>query len=368
MAKNKLLSFILLYPISKVYGSVMAIRNLLFERGILKQHEFNLPVIVVGNISMGGSGKTPHTEYIVDSLKQEYHIGVLSRGYKRKTHGFVLATAQSHVDDIGDEPYQIYHKFKDYGIMMAVCEKRVNGIQEMTQIDPSLDLIVLDDAFQHRYVKPSISVVLMEFSRPPYEDNLLPFGHLREPMSALNRADVVIVTKCPEDMKPMDTRVFKTQLNLFPYQKLLFSRYEYQSIQPVFPEEIPLHERIQLNSLTSADAILTVTGVANPKPFVKYLRKYSAKVRIKRYADHHHFTHADMDSILSKYTTMSGVKKIIITTEKDAVRLKNNPYLPHQLRKCIYYLPIKVSFSDFNNHSLKEILQQLLRTNHRLKH
>ncbi len=368
MAKNKILSLLLLYPISKIYGWAMAIRNAMFERGMLKQKEFDVPVIVVGNISMGGSGKTPHTEYIVNTLKNEFHLGVLSRGYKRKTHGFVLATPQSHVDDIGDEPYQIYHKFIDSGVMVAVCEKRVNGIVEMRHIDPELNLIVLDDAFQHRYVNPSISVVLMEYSRPPYKDHMLPYGRLREPMSALNRADVVIVTKCPPGMKPMETRIFKQQLNLFPYQKLLFSNYVYQRLTPMFPENMPAHTRLQLSDLTAADSILAVAGVANPRPFIKQLRTYKAKVRIKSYADHHHFSHSDMTAILQKFTDMSGKKKIVVTTEKDAMRLRNNPYFPHELRNCTYYLPITVSFADYNDMSLEEILTQLLRTDRRLKH
>lgn len=364
MAKSKILSLLLLYPISKIYGWVMAVRNAMFDRGIfLKQQKTDIPVIVVGNISMGGAGKTPHSEYIVDHLRHHYKIGVLSRGYKRKTHGFVLATPNSHVDDIGDEPYQIYHKFKNAGVTVAVCEDRVKGIAEMRRLVPGLNLIVLDDAFQHRYVKPTLSVVLMEYNRPAFTDHMLPYGRLREPMSALNRADIVIVTKCPQDMKPMETRIFKTQLNLFPYQKLLFSEYQYRPIEPVFPEEIEPSSRIRLADLTSDDAVLAVTGVANPRPFVRKLRCYDAKVRIKRYADHHRFTHADMQSILEKFTTMSGEIKIIVTTEKDAVRLKNNPYFPPELHKLTYYMPITVKFGEeYNEATLDQVLQQLLRT------
>lgn len=367
MAKSKILSLILLYPISKIYGWVIAVRNAMFNRGLLTQHEFDIPVIVVGNISMGGAGKTPHSEYIVDHLRHNHRIGVLSRGYKRKTHGFVLATPDSHVDDIGDEPYQIYHKFKDKGVTVAVCEDRVKGIAEMRRLMPDINLIVLDDAFQHRYVKPSLSVVLMEYNRPAYADHMLPYGRLREPMSALNRADVVIVTKCPSDMKPVETRIFKTQLNLFPYQKLLFSGYRYLPIKPVFADQVSPSRRIILSDLTAEDSILAVTGVANPRPFVRQLRCYKAKIRIKRYADHHRFTHSDMQSILEKFTSMSGRRKIIVTTEKDAVRLKNNPYFPPELRSRTYYLPIAVDFpADYNETELDQVLLQLLRTDHAL--
>lgn len=367
MAKNRLLSFFLLYPISKVYGWVMAIRNMMFEKGMLRQEEFDIPVVVVGNITMGGAGKTPHTEYIVDALKRDFKIGVLSRGYKRKTKGFVLASNDCHVDDIGDEPYQIYQKFKNEGVVVAVCEKRSDGIREMRRLHPELNMIVLDDAFQHRYVKPSVSVVLMEYGRPAYEDHLLPFGRLREPIRALNRADIVIVTKCPEDMKPMETRIFKTHLNLFPYQKLLFSSYHYLPMKPVFPDSIPVGMATRLEYLTKEDSILAVTGVANPRPFLRQLRKYAAKVRIKRYADHHHFSHSDMNSILHKFTTMSGKKKILVTTEKDAVRLRTNPYFPPELREVSYYVPIEVSFKEYNERSLREVIMQLVRTKNTLK-
>lgn len=360
MARNKLLSFVLLYPISKIYGCVMAIRNVMFDRGIfLKQQEADVPIVVVGNISVGGAGKTPHTEYIVSRLCRSYKIGVLSRGYKRKTSGFVLATPNSHVDDIGDESYQIYHKFRSHGVTVAVCEDRVKGIAELHRLNPDINLVVLDDAFQHRYVKPTVSVVLMEYNRPAFNDHMLPFGRLREPISSLNRADIVIVTKCPEEMKPMETRIFKTKLNLFPYQKLFFSSYKYLPVEPAFPNEASLIKHLKLSDLTSNDAILSITGVANPKPFILHLKSFEAKVRIKRYGDHHRFTHADMQSILEKYNTMSGNRKVIITTEKDAVRLKSNPYFPPELRAVTYYLPITVTFEDeFNEGVLEQTIQQ----------
>lgn len=369
MAKNKLLSALVLYPVSKIYGWVMAIRNLMFDKGILlKQHSFDIPVVVVGNIAMGGAGKTPHTEYIVNALRPYYRIGVLSRGYKRRTHGFLLASPQSTVTDLGDESYQIYRKFGHHGVMVAVCENRVEGIRRMREADPSLNLIVLDDAFQHRYVKPSVSVVLMEHSRPPYEDHLLPLGHLREPMSALNRADIVVVSKCPDDMKPMETRIFKEHLNLFPYQTLHFSNYIYQELQPLFPESIPQSKRLRLSGLTQQDFALAVTGVANPVPFIRHLRSDGAKVKIKRYPDHHAFSHSDLQSILRKFSSMKGKRKILITTEKDAMRLIDSPYFPEELRPYSYYLPISVGFDPrYNEYRLEDTLGQQLRTARTLK-
>ena len=224
MAQNKVLSALLLWPLSRIYGAVISVRNLLFEIGILKQTSFDVPVIVVGNIAVGGTGKTPHTEYIINLLHSHYNIGVLSRGYKRKTKGYFLATDNVTPSQIGDEPYQMYRKFGQY-VTIAVCENRCQGIRNMLASNPNINLIILDDAFQHRYVKPKFSIVLTEFSRPIYNDHLMPLGRLREPIHSLNRADIVIVTKCPEGMKPIEYREFKNNLNLYPYQNLYFSTY-----------------------------------------------------------------------------------------------------------------------------------------------
>lgn len=362
MAKRGILSYILLKPISYVYGWVMAVRNAMFDRGLLKQQEFDIPVITVGNISVGGSGKTPHTEYLLEALNSEYRVGMLSRGYKRRTKGFVLATENTHVEDIGDEPYQIFQKFKNRNVMVAVCEKRVEGIEKMREINPDLELIVLDDAFQHRYVKPRLSIVLMEYNRPAFMDSMLPFGRLREPMSALNRADVIVITKCPETMAPIQRRIIEDSLNLFPYQKLLFSRYEYLKPKAVFKDAKDL-QQLNLEDLRETDTLLSVTGVANPRPFVRKLRTYRAKVKIKCFSDHHNFTSSDMLAIQEKFDTMKGQRKYIITTEKDAMRLMNNPYFPHSLRKYIYYLPIRVTFEDHSDTPLDVVVKQRLRNN-----
>ena len=346
MARNRLLSLLLLYPISRLYGLGVAIRNRMFEQGILKQQEFSVPVVVVGNIAMGGTGKTPHVEYIIEALMDNYNIGVLSRGYKRSTKGFVLATPQSRPEDIGDESYQIYRKFGPK-ITVAVCEKRVVGINRMLEINPKINLILLDDAFQHRYVKPSVSIVLTEHNRPVFRDSLLPYGRLREKRSALNRADIVVVTKCPPDMKPMQYRIFEENMNLFPFQKLYFSRYNYGHLVPVFPdavEDIP-----SFDTLVPGTPLLLVTGVANPKPFARFLRRRKAKVKLKRFGDHHNFTASDMQEIQKEFNLLPGDNKFIVTTEKDAVRLFNNPYFPHALKSKIFYVPIKVMFIDRSN-------------------
>lgn len=349
---------LLLYPISRLYGVGIAARNKMFEYGMLKQQEFDVPIVVVGNIAMGGTGKTPHVEYIVGSFLGRYNIGVLSRGYKRATKGFVLATPQSRPEDIGDESYQIYRKFGP-DITVAVCEKRSEGIRKMREINPKLDMIILDDAFQHRYVKPSASVILTEYNRPVFMDKLLPYGRLREPARALNRADIVVVTKCPPDMKAMDYRIFEENLKLFPYQKLYFSRYNYGHLVPIFPEEA--HDIPALDHQGADTSILVVTGVANPKPFVRFLRRHKAKVKLKRFTDHHNFTSSDMEEIARLYDELQGKNKFIITTEKDAVRILNNPYFPHRLKKSIFYVPIKVEFIDRGEPDFTSGLEKTIR-------
>ena len=196
---NGLFKNLVLLPCSKMYGFITFMRNQFFEWKILPQHSLDVPVIVVGNMAVGGTGKTPHTEYIVENLRHSFHIAVLSRGYKRKTKGFVLATPNSKPTDIGDESYQIYHKFKGK-VTVAVCEDRVAGIKELIGLFPEINLIVLDDAFQHRYVKPTVSIVLTEFNRPLYKDKMLPYGRLREPLRGLHRANIVVASKCPENI------------------------------------------------------------------------------------------------------------------------------------------------------------------------
>ena len=254
---------------SKLYGLGVGMRNLMFKWHILKQREFPVPVVVVGNIGVGGTGKTPHTEYVIDLLRYKYRIGMLSRGYKRKTKGFVLATRRSSPLDIGDEPYQIYQKFGS-DITVAVCEDRCAGIEEMLRLDPKINLIVLDDAFQHRYVKPTVSIVLTEFNNPVFYDRLLPLGRLREPQSSIYRADMVVVTKCPEQLQPLEYRIFKNSLKLFPFQKLFFSRFDYPALRPLFPDYVPT--TLHLSWLSSADTIYVLSGIANPKPLVRYLK------------------------------------------------------------------------------------------------
>lgn len=359
--KRSVIANFFLTPLSWLYGLGVWLRNLFFKWKLLKQRRFDVPVVVIGNLAVGGTGKTPHTEMVISMLRYKYNIGVLSRGYKRRTKGFVLATRRSSPLDIGDEPYQIYHKF-DGQVAVAVCEDRCTGIEEMLKINPRINLIVLDDAFQHRYVKPAVSIVLTEFNRPVFMDKLLPLGRLREPVSALNRADMVVVTKCPTDLRPLEYRIFKNNLNLIAFQKLYFSSFVYEPLRPVFPDDVPDGEDIpRLDWLGNKDELLALAGIANPRPFIKYLKKSGAKVTVSLFSDHHNFTRKDMALIADQYAQLKGDRNYIITTEKDAVRLANNPYYPPNLKPFTFYLPIKVVMDNQTSGSFADDLDKLIR-------
>lgn len=333
---------LLLKPLSFAYGAVTATRNKMFDCGMLEQRRFDIPVLVVGNIAVGGTGKTPHVEYLIDLLRSKYRIGVLSRGYNRRTKGFVLASDESSARQIGDEPFQIYRKFGHLGVMVAVCEDRARGIDRMREIDPQLNLIILDDAFQHRYVKPTLSIVLTEHSRPVYEDEMMPAGRLREGAGALNRADIVIVTKCPDTMKQIDYRIFTKNMGLYPWQQLYFSKYTYGDLVPLFPNEVT--HQPQLDRMTDRDTIVVVAGIANPRPFIKHIRQSRAKVTGLIFSDHHNFRRDDIAAIIAKLKAAPDTRRaIVVTTEKDAMRLRDFPGLPSGLKRRIFYVPIAVN-------------------------
>lgn len=350
----------LLTPVSWIYGAVAGVRNWMFESNILKSTEYNIPIIGVGNLTVGGAGKTPHVEYIVSHLSEDYNVAVLSRGYKRKTKGFVLANFKSTPATIGDEPYQIYQKFNGR-VVVAACESRRKGIEELMRLHPEIQVIVLDDSFQHRYVKPKISILLTDYSRPFYKDNLLPLGRLRESPRQVNRADMVIVTKCPEDLQPISYRITSKDLDLMKFQKLFFSRYDYGPLKPVFVDDA-LYS-VSIHDLTSKDAVMLLTGIAHPRYFVRHFRAYPFKVVVDHYPDHHDFTKRDIQDIEKKFKNLKGERKIIVTTEKDAVRLMHNPYFPKELKPFTFYQPINVRMlRGVDDHDLIDELKAQIKT------
>ena len=356
---DKILPY-LLRPLSWIYGSAVWVRNKLFDAGVLPVVEYDVPVIGVGNITVGGTGKTPHTEYLVNRFCGTYRVAVLSRGYKRKTKGFIIANSKSTPETIGDEPWQIFNKF-GMRAKVAVCESRRKGISELLKLYPDLELIILDDSFQHRWVKPKISILLMEYDRMINKDHLLPLGRLRESAHEVTRADKVIVTKCPESISPIELRIVTKELDLLKYQKIYFSRYCYEGLKPVFPDEAKFSA--SLFSLGENDSALLLTGIAHPRYFVRHFKGYPFNKKVLHFSDHHDFTRHDILDIEQKFRSMKGERKLIITTEKDAVRLVFNPYFPQELKPFIFYQPISVKMIEgpygHDNDLVKDIISEL---------
>lgn len=337
-----------LLPLSWIYGLGVRIRNRMFKLGILKSRSYDIPVISVGNITVGGSGKTPHVEYLIRLLKDKVKVAVLSRGYKRKSKGYVLAGKDTEMRQIGDEPFQMKTKFPD--IYVAVDKDRCHGIERITGDEASrdTDVILLDDAFQHRYVKPGVNILLIDYHRLIIYDKLLPAGRLREPQSGKARADIVIITKCPRDLKPMEYRVIIKAMNLYPYQQLYFTALEYDSLRPVFCGE----ERL-LESLTKDMNILLLTGIASPKQMIYDLKEYSEHITPLTFPDHHRFSRKDIGRINAVFESLPS-PKMIITTEKDNARLSGMKGLTDEVRHNIYTLPVRIKFmlgqeEEFNN-------------------
>ncbi len=345
----KIIEVLILYPVSLIYKIIVNIRNTMFDLKILKSHEFNLPVISVGNITVGGTGKTPTVEYLVNLLKPSYKIAVLSRGYKRKTKGFLLADTNSTVDQIGDEPLQIKLKFPD--ITVVVSESRVKGIQKLIEMNIGIQVVLLDDAFQHRYVKPGLSILLYDYTQPFLNDTFLPLGKLREHPSQRLRADIILVTKTPDSIKPIDMRILSTNLTLRPYQNLFYSKISYNGLMPVFQNELfTLDTHILREKKFS---ILLVTGIGNPGPLEKYCENISNDIHTIRFPDHHQYTNKDLDKIINSFNDISVKNKIIVTTEKDAVRFRLFECSDKQIKKSFFYYSIEMTIlnnekKDFN--------------------
>ena len=302
---------------------------------------------------MGGTGKTPHTEYLIKLLHDEFQVAVLSRGYKRHTKGFVLSTAESDARSIGDEPYQIQSKFSD--IRVAVDEDRCHGIERLLTLkEPPVEVILLDDAFQHRYVKAGLNILLTDYHRLFCDDTLMPAGRLREPAQAKNRAQIVIVTKCPPDIKPIDYNIITKRLNLFPYQQLYFSSFRYGNLRAVFPDCATVQER-KLSSLQTEEQILLITGIASPDTIIRELEIHTRNIDLLAFSDHHNFSQRDLAQIKERFGKLRKGQRLIVTTEKDATRLIYHQELDDGLKPFIYALPIEVEIlqnqqDNFNQH------------------
>ena len=347
-----------LTPLSWFYGLGVKLRNLLFDMEIRKSHRFNTPIISIGNITVGGTGKTPHVEYLIRLLQDHMRVAVLSRGYKRKSKGFILADNSTTMNDIGDEPFQMKQKFPK--VTVAVDKNRVHGINSLTNNDSkksSIDIVLLDDAFQHRQVKPGVNILLVDYHRLIIYDKLLPAGRLREPMKGKDRADIVIVTKCPKDLKPMEYRVITKAMNLYPYQQLYFSTLEYEELQPVFKDVVELKDLKNYN-------VLLLTGIASPRQMNEDLKPKVKSIIPLTFSDHHSFCQDDIELLNSKFAEMPS-PKCIITTDKDAARLLSVEGMSEEVRRHLYKQPIRISFmqdqEDTFNLQIMSYIQKITR-------
>ncbi len=334
----------LLFPFSIIYWLVTKVRNYLYDCGFFKSTSFNIPIISIGNLSMGGTGKTPHTAYLIEFLKNNYRVATLSRGYGRKTKGFVIANQSITEREIGDEPMLFYNRYGKE-ISVAVCEERVFGIKKLSEIkQPSL--ILLDDAFQHRKVKPHLSILLTEFDALFSEDYLFPMGTLREARKGANRADLIIVTKCSNRLLKKDKDNIRLKLALNNSQKIFFSSIIYSK------NVISSERKIEVLELLNK-SILLITGIANPKLLKNYILENSKNVTHIKFADHYNFNEKDVANILEKFQAIEG-EKIILTTEKDYMRLRSF----NAIASYLYYLPIEIKI-DNKQEFEEEILNKL---------
>ncbi len=336
---------LLLFPFSIIYGIILFIRNKLYDVNILKSKSFDTPIITIGNLSTGGTGKSPHIEFFIRNLKEEFKLATLSRGYKRKTNGYLLANINHKAEDIGDEPKQFKNKFPS--VPVAVDADRRNGIQQLLNTFADLDFILLDDAFQHRKVKASINILLTEFSAPFYKDYILPMGNLRESRSGYKRADIIIVTKCPDVLSPFDLERFKNKIKPLKHQKLYFSYITYGNLIPLnaLAQEKPTYK-------LSDYSVTLISGIANPAALKFHIMRYAKEVNEIQFPDHHFFTDSDIKKVEIKFNAYISKQKIIVTTEKDAMRidLEKFKHLP------IFYIPIEIKF---HLEDQKSILQQI---------
>ena len=359
MSKTRFKTYPLLHPLLWLYGLAVNLRNKLFDKGILKQRKFNIPIICVGNITAGGTGKTPHIEYLIRLLSPQYKVAVISRGYKRKSKGFRIVEVDSEVQNVGDEPLQIKQKYPD--TLVVVDKNRVNAIEKILSIEKAErpDVILLDDGFQHRYVQPSLSIVLVNSHRPVFEDELLPVGLLREPMNRIEDADIVLITKCNSDITSTECKFYEKGLEFYS-NFLFFTTFDYETIQPVFPDFGNVGADLcvcPLNDFQNKHVLL-VAGIASPQPLVEKLQQKTDNLYTHFFPDHHFFTEKDIEIIQKQANSINSDNKIILTTEKDAVRFRTMP-LSDEMKKIMYYIPIQVKFVEEQDMFNDTIIQHI---------
>ncbi len=333
----------------------VALRHKFFNSGILRSTEFDIPIICVGNITVGGTGKTPTVEMLVEMLSRDYNVAVLSRGYKRKTKGFVLAETNTSFKKIGDEARQIKLKYPQ--IVVGVCEKRVEGVRRLRELHPEVNLVILDDGFQHRYIEPWVNVVLMDYNNPIYEDKMLPLGRLRDLPSQIYRSQIVIITKCPQNVTPLDFRLMSKNLDLLPFQQLFFTHIKAGDPQPLFPSALN-------PALKRGQSVVVMTAIAKPEQFISTVEQ-SFKVHSELiFPDHYTFKMRDIER-LEALLLDAPKDAVVLLTEKDAVKLLGSQRLSENLRSRLFYIGISHKFFDGKEADFERILIEYVSKNHK---
>ena len=342
----------LLFPLGLLYGAITMFRNWLYKVRIKRSFKFSLPIINIGNLSMGGTGKTPHTEYLIRLLKDNHNLATLSRGYGRKVYGFQIADELSSAWSIGDEPMQFHNKFNDE-IIVAVDADRVNGVSEICYRHETTDLILLDDAYQHRSIQPGFNILLTDYNVPFYSDFILPVGNLRELRNGKRRADIIVVTKCPE-FNTIDKKKITQNINPNTGQYVFFSRIRYGKI----------HGLTNFNNLDKPGSkLIVVTGIANPSSLIQHLSKDHQIIKHFNYPDHYSYKEKDIVEIHNLLTKFADDEIKIVTTEKDAMRLKSNQFKDVISDKPWFYQEIRVEID--NNEKFNTLILDYVQKNRR---
>ena len=346
---------IILFPFAWLYGVVIRLRHWLFDIGILSSERFPIPLIAVGNLSVGGTGKTPLVEYLIKMLLPFYNVAVLSRGYKRKTSGFIKGNQFSKQTEIGDEPMQYLNKFGNK-ITVAVDEKRAHGVYSLLEKNGALDVILLDDAFQHRYVKPGLSILLTDYFNLYMEDHLIPVGKLRDVKTAAKRADIILVTKAPKVLSPITRKRITNLLKPTDNQRMFFSYLKYDKLMPANN-----HDGQQPPENIST--IILFSGIANSYPMQEYLERKCNEMHVIDFKDHHVYRRKDMEQVRKMFDNVFTRNKIIVTTEKDVMRLKDSPYFSILKNLPVYYLPVRMKINKEDEYEFNKTILNYVEQN-----
>ena len=344
---------LLFVPLAFLYRLGVMFRHRLFDWGVLKSERFDIPIICIGNITVGGTGKTPMAEMLINYLSRSHRIALLSRGYGRRTKGYIEVAESAHYRDVGDEPLQIKRKFPN--CVVVCCEKRVEGIRRIRREHPEVDLIIMDDGFQHRYVDAKINVLMIDSTRPIQNDRMLPAGSLRDLPEQLYRAHYFVVTKCPAKMAPIDRRILRKVLIKYAYQQICVTRFESFPPQPLYPAEA------SPNPVTQRRKVIALSGIGNPKPFLQTLREWYDVVDEVTYDDHHVYRVSDMKQLEARLK--AHPEAVVVTTEKDAVKLCHPEKIPPLVRRALYFMPIDISFIEDSATDFLQKIEEDVRRN-----